>query len=255
MLSDIQKQVFKLSWSVYKTHFLSLTSIYGIVFVILISVNQITRDIFQNGSLLIRVITALINFLVQSFAGLGIIYMVLQIDSGRAPTLKDFLAKIDHYISFVAVLTVFTILFYTGLYFFIAPALFVMVYFSFSLYASVDKNMHMSKALQYAFNISKYHFIELSLFFIILLIINILAALTVLGLLISIPITNIAMAFMYKQIKRQPEAQIPAVSKIIVFLFILFLFIWGVFAFYMRGGLQDAINIYNSLTYLLLTST
>ena len=244
MFTGLLKSVLKSSWTKYKSHFFELSVIYMAIFLVLVSVNQITRDILQSGTVQMKVASSLINFFTQSFAGLGIVYMVLQIDAGKSPSLKDFLSKTEHYISFTATLTILSLLFYVGLYFFIAPALIVLMYFGLALYISVDKGVGVFESFAGSYKLTKGRFVELSLFFLILILINIFASFTLFGLLISVPFTNIAMAIMYKNLQNNKPEKVSLSQKMVSFTGVSLLFVWGIFVFVKRGAFQDMVILY-----------
>ncbi len=231
------KQVLHSAFAAYKTHAFSLMVIYASVFIILMAMGHVTNGVLQsNVSLGVKFIVATINFFVQSFAGLGLIYTILELDNEKELSLAVFMHKVDHYISFTATLFVFAVLLFAGLYIFIVPAFWVLARFGFAIYASVKKDLTLTQAFKESFRITKRHTVKLIAFFLILSVINAIAAFTIIGLLVSIPYSNIAIAHMYKHLSEEKVAHDPISSKmkITVLVLLILLFAWGVQVFISR---------------------
>ena len=190
------KKIFSVAWDIYKAHFLSISLIYLAIVSLLYFIRQVASQEFLVPASYSWFLSVSI-FLVQIFIALGIIYMALKIDHSRAPSWRDFSAKIDRVISFAVLILILSFFFYLGLYFFLSPALLFLSLFAFSPYIFVDKSFGPLKSLYYSFEISKGHILSLSFFWVLIFAINAIASLTVVGLLVSLPFSSIAVARAY----------------------------------------------------------
>ncbi len=190
------KDIFKKSWLIYKEHLWAISFVYFAVFLILAFVRQISSAVFvfpQEYLWLFKIM----SFLVQAFVSMGVLYMVLKIDKHRAPELNDFFTKLNRFFSFVLLLLIISTLFYLGLYFLIVPAFFVLLIFSFAPYAFLDKNLGPFQSLYYSFQIGKGHWYKLTIFWIIIMFINIVSSFLLLPMIVAVPFSSIAVARLY----------------------------------------------------------
>ncbi len=242
-----KKDLLQQSWAIYKTHAISLSFIYSVIFAVLWVSNRINKLVFLEAHEY-KYFIFFVNLFIQSFVGLAIIYMVIKIDKNRAPKMSDFFKKIDRYFSFLALLIVYIILLYAGLFFFIVPGLLVLTIFTFALYAFVDKDLGIFESLKYSWQITRGHRLNIFLFILILFTMNILSALSFVGLLLTLPLTNIATARLYLLLSCLDENKLnqdycgvslnslSLYQKIFAFLILFSLFIWGLFVFSKNVG-------------------
>ena len=94
-----------------------------------------------------------------------------------------------------------------GLFIFIIPAIYVVVKYSFALYLLIDKKIGIQESLAESARISRGYKIELLKFWLVLLCINIVgAALFLVGLLFSLPISFLAIIYVYRGLLKEDTA-------------------------------------------------
>ena len=94
-----------------------------------------------------------------------------------------------------------------GLFIFIIPAIYVVVTYSFALYLLIDKKIGIQESLAESARISRGYKIELLKFWLVLLCINIVgAALFLVGLLFSLPISFLAIIYVYRGLLKEDTA-------------------------------------------------
>jgi uncharacterized membrane protein len=88
-----------------------------------------------------------------------------------------------------------------GLFFLIIPAIYVVVTYSFALYLLIDRNLGIQESLTESARISRGHKIELLKFWLALVCINIVgSALFLVGLLFSLPVSFLAIIYVYREL-------------------------------------------------------
>lgn len=88
-----------------------------------------------------------------------------------------------------------------GLFFLIIPAIYVVVTYSFALYLLIDRNLGIQESLIESARISRGHKIQLLKFWLALVCINIVgAALFLVGLLFSLPVSFLAIIYVYREL-------------------------------------------------------
>ena len=131
----------------------------------------------------------------------------------------------------MAILSIFSLLFYLGLYFFILPAIWVMARFIFALFVSVDKNLSLFKAFSFSYKISSKSTVSIMIFMTSLLLLNFLAAVALFPLFFTLPFSSLAVANLYKTLSEsyikqgaRPLALDQNLNKLVYFVFFLILF-------------------------------
>ncbi len=192
---DLLKRIF----DEYKRHAFYISAIFFLIFLFLWSLNQFyTHYYFTSEDIKIKVLVFSIYFIANIYTGISMIYLALNIDRGSKIKAKEFLNLFDRFISFVVLIFSFTVMFYLGILFFVVPALWVLASFSFAPYILIDKNYSVFKSFVYSYKISKGHKINILIFYLFLFILNFLAALTIVGLFVSVPLTILSVAHLYR---------------------------------------------------------
>jgi len=199
MDSFSKKDLIVKAFNIYKKHIFSLTVIYASVFIVMWGATQVTRELIISPDIsnLYAFIFIAGNFFVQTMMGMWVVYLALKIDMNFIPKLSDFMRVVNLYPRFIAISFVVLVMFYLGLALFIVPGLFVLSAFVFSSYDVLDKPHSIFKSIVYSFKITKGHRINILLFVALLVLLNLIGTITIIGLLISVPVTSIAMAHLY----------------------------------------------------------
>ncbi len=240
------KELIKNAWQIYKAHALSLIVIYTTVLAVLWFVRNIFPQIIQlpqaYGWLL-----ALANFLVQAFLGLGIVYMALKIETHRAPSWRDFSARVDSFFQFAFLLFVISLLFYGGLYFGILPGILLLPFVVLAPYIFVTEKLGIFAALKRSVQLSKGYRLQIIFFELLLFAIIFLSGFTLVGLLVSVPLAYLANAELYQALKcmhdescnkYKKEELNPAVS-LVTYIVLLAFAVYGAWLLYARFSVSQ----------------
>ena len=194
-----KKDLIVKAFNIYKKHIFSLTVIYASVFIVMWGATQVTRELIISPEIsnLYAFIFIAGNFFVQTMMGMWVVYLALKIDVNFIPKLSDFMREVNLYPRFIAVSFIVLVVFYLGLALFIVPGLFVLSAFVFSTYDVLDKPHSIFKSIAYSYKITKGHRINILLFVFLLVLLNLIGTITMIGLLLSVPVTSIAMAHLY----------------------------------------------------------
>lgn len=182
--------------------FLALTLI---IFVALTSLPGIFADFFRNnGSPFLAFIASLAGWVLQLTVSLGIVFVMLKIVEGKKAFYKDLFAKVNLFLPFLFGSILSSIIIVVGFFLLIIPGIYLALKFQYFTYAMVDKNMGPIDALKESSRITKKVKLKLLLFNILLMLINILGALALgVGLLLTVPTTMIATAYVYKKLSEK----------------------------------------------------
>jgi uncharacterized membrane protein len=102
------------------------------------------------------------------------------------------------------------ILVIVGLILFIIPGIIAILALMFSNYLIVDKGLSFVEAMKKSYRITRPHWMQLFLFLIILVVFNVAGALLLfIGLLISVPVSMLAMAHAYRKLEHGVGELVP----------------------------------------------
>ncbi len=243
----------KQSWQIFKTHAFSLTFIYAATILLLWFARQVLPQIIQFDfkiNLQPNYLIWLVSFIIQSFIALSLVYMALQLDHNRAPSWRDFTAKIDKFFQFALVLFLLSLGFYAGLFFMIVPGLLFLATFILAPYIYINENKSVLSSFVQSYRISKGHILNIITLLAILFIMLFISALTIVGLAIMTPIANITLAKLYDFLTCKysnsndcGETVVLSVrQRILVIILLLLLFLYGAWLFKDRVGQKQILN-------------
>lgn len=229
-----KKEAISFGFNVAKKNFFYFIS----VFVVIIFINAFL-NIFQAGlatqsQLGLSFVLAIAKIIFGVVIGMGLIKVALEFVDGQKPKIQDvfytksivsyFLATLVTGIlscaaalilivpAVVLAVLIFSHLFniLTGLIVVVlfvlclVPVIILSIKLQFATYLIVDKSLGVSEALSKSWNMTKGIKLNLFLFAILLLLVNLLGILVVLaGLLVTIPLSMVALAYVYRKILSQ----------------------------------------------------
>jgi len=198
------EEAIKFGWQQTKKFiwfFAGVILVLGIVAVIL-SVVQNMAQADQNLSILV----GLINGFFQLMIGMGLIKITLTVCENKTPDIFDFFAVFPLILKYLAAYILYLLIVFTGTILLIVPGIIWAIQFIFYPYLIIDKNLGPIAALKKSSELTKGVKVQLFLFGIAITVINFLGALCLLvGLFVTIPITAIAYACIYKTLLARTE--------------------------------------------------
>lgn len=153
------------------------------------------------------IIIAVVFWVVQIIISMGLIHISIKFIKSEKPVFSDLFAKANKIIDYVASSIVYSIIVTIGFILLIAPGVIFMIRFQFYQYLIIEKNKGPIEALKISWRMTKGSVWNLILFWILVMLVNIAGAIALgIGLLASIPVTMIAMAWVYKKLDAVPNA-------------------------------------------------
>nr|MBI5455527.1 glycerophosphoryl diester phosphodiesterase membrane domain-containing protein [Candidatus Levybacteria bacterium] len=174
------------------------------IFVVWAMVTFITSGVQSslnlNKQFLLSFIFSLSMWVVNSIIAMGIINICLKFVDNKTPKLKD-IFYIKNLFNFILASILRTIIIVAGLILFIIPGIIFSIKLQFSEYLIVDKNLSAVDSIKKSWQMTKGVKWNLFLLGLLLGLINILGILAFLvGTLITVPLTLIANAYVYRKL-------------------------------------------------------
>jgi uncharacterized membrane protein len=198
-----KKEAISFGFETAKKNIVFFLGIFVIWAVITILSSSIQNSLNANKQVLISFIFNLFIWVVNSIISLGIVNVCLKFIDGKKPELKDiyYTTKLFNYILASLIRTLIIIV---GLLFFIIPGIIFSIKLQFLEYLIVDKKMDAVDSIKGSWKMTKGVKWNLFLFGLLLGLINILGLLCLLvGLLITVPLSMVATAFVYRKLLNQ----------------------------------------------------
>ncbi len=198
-----KKEAINFGFEVSKENVLFFLSLFVVwAFVAIIS-SSIQNALNANKQVIISFIFSLAMWVVNSIISMGFINIALEFVDKKKPELKDiyFTKKIFNYILASSLRTIITVF---GFILFIVPGIILSIKLQYSQYLIVDKGFGVVDSLKGSWEMTKGVKWNLFLLGLLLGLINILGLLCLLvGLLITVPLTMLAEAYVYRKLLAQ----------------------------------------------------
>ena len=145
-----------------------------------------------------------ISILVLIFFSLGYIKISLKITDGEVVRISDFITDLNKYINFFTTLIVFSLIVFFAFLALFIPGIVFGIICAFTLYIVVDMNIGVVEAMKLSAKLTKGLRMEIFLFKIALVLINLAGlCLFFVGLIFTIPMTMIATAYVYRKLSSE----------------------------------------------------
>jgi len=142
-----------------------------------------------------------ISFLIAIFASISIITAVLKISAGEKVAFKNLFEKYNVVLQYLVASILYCIMVVLGLILFIFPGIYLALKFQFFRFLVVEKGMGPIEALRDSGRMAKGNIWNLFKLISVLAAINLLGALIFgIGLLVTIPMTILALVYVYKKL-------------------------------------------------------
>jgi uncharacterized membrane protein len=158
----------------------------------------------------------LISLVVSATFGLGLFKIYLRFRDGEKPIFENLFDGVARAHTWVGASLIIAVAVFMGLILLVVPGIIMLLRLWFVGYVLVDERTGPIDAIQRSWDITRGHTMDLLVFFIVLVGVNILGALClVVGLLITIPISGLALAHIYRELKPRAIAA-PVASPAVV---------------------------------------
>lgn len=203
MNSFSKSALIKEAWEMFKKNLNSFMLLIGVYLVYYVA-QYASNMIFQDSG--IAFIVSLVFLVVSLVIQLGAYNFVLKIVDGKKAQLVDLYSYPDMVMKIVRnIVAGIIVAFAVGLGFilFIIPGIYLLVRLMFFTYYIVDKNAGIMESIQMSWNLTKGSVVNLFLLGVIFLFINFLGALVFgIGLAVTLPLTFLATALLYRKYQK-----------------------------------------------------
>ncbi len=193
-------EAIQFGWQIMKKNFFFFVGILLFIIAIqLLPVILTNIDLFASD--IASIITYLLVMLVGIIVGMGAIKISLNFCDHKKSSFSTLFSQYRLFFIYLLTTIIYSLIVLLGFILFIIPGIYLAIRFAFFEYFIIDKKMGVIQSLKESWKITKGNFWGLFAFYFIVIIINILGALTLLlGLFVTIPITMIAWAFIYRRL-------------------------------------------------------
>lgn len=149
--------------------------------------------------------TELLAFIVSIPIGIATLTIAILIANGHIPKYSDLFKSFDNYkitLNYILASTLFMIIVLLGLLALIIPGIYLAIRLQFYKFLVIEnENMRPIETLKESMRMTKGHFWDLLGFVIVILVMNLIGAIPFgLGLIITVPLTIVASALLYKKL-------------------------------------------------------
>lgn len=192
------KEIIKKSWGIVKNNLKTFIPILIVVWLLQMGLSSI-QTISDNT--IISTLLSGISWIINTLITIGLISTFLKFANGEIFNIKSILDKKDKFIPYVIGTIYYSLIVFAGLILLIIPGIIWAIRYQFYSYLIIDKGMSPKEALSKSKEMTKGQTLKLLGFSAVLLLVNILGALSlVVGLFVSIPISMLAIALVYKKL-------------------------------------------------------
>lgn len=194
------KESLSFGWEMYKKYWRLLVGIFIFIAVLSIIVGFIAEE-GNSGS------SYLLNMLLQSFVGVGVITISLAIyEKKEGIEFKTFFSRMEYFINYFIGILIYSIIIFVGLILFVIPGIIWALKYQFFGYFVVERGLSPMDAIRESGKITMGKKWFLFRLWVVLIVLNIIGALFVgVGLLVTLPLTILSTVYVYKKILEKKE--------------------------------------------------
>ncbi len=184
---------------------------YFLRLILLFLVIQIAIDVLycRTAGAVMSFLIAMVSAVMGSVLQLGLIGISLEFYDGRKPSLSDLFFFYPHFIPYLLASLAYAVVVAAGLALLLVPGLYLMLRMQFYSYLVVDMDLGWAASLRKSWSITDGQIRRLSVFLAVLLLVNLCGALALgIGLLMTLPVTALAYAYVYRQLARPVTSQL-----------------------------------------------
>jgi uncharacterized membrane protein len=191
----------KEAWNIVKSN-AKLFALLVIAFIIFNIVQSAVSNIFQD-QYVIGFIVSLAFTVFSLLLQIGFIKITLKLIDGQVADIKELISYTEYLLRTVAASILFALAFVGGLILLVIPGIYIALRLQFFTYYIVDKNSGVVDSLKQSWEVTRGNVINILLFELLLVALNILGALALLvGLLVTIPVSYVAVTLLYRRLQK-----------------------------------------------------
>ena len=199
----IKKEAIDFGFNVSKVNILYFLPIFVVVIIVQGGIGAISSAFQIEKNPLLSLVFSLIKIIIGLSISIGLIRIALDFVDGKKPKVFD-VFQTKSMINYFVVSMVTSIAILVGLILFIIPGIIIAIKLQLATYLVVDKNMGISDSLNKSWEMTKGAKFNLFLFGLLLALINLLGVICfVVGLIVTVPLTMVATAYVYRKLLAQ----------------------------------------------------
>lgn len=213
------KESLKFGWEITKSNFWFLVGVLAISFLVSIVTNILQQSVIAltKQSLFLFGVAAVAIFVASMIAqlviNLGLLKIAINFADGVKSDFKELFSQYKVIWRFLGASILYGLIVLGGLILLVVPGIIWAIKFQFYQYFIVDKNSGIKESLRLSAQATQGVKWQLFLFVLSIILLNVLGALALMvGLLVTIPVTMVAIAYVYRKLSSQME--IPATSAV-----------------------------------------
>lgn len=188
----------KEGWGVVKKEYKLIYTLIGAYFIYQI-IQSIVTSLFDQE--IIAIIISLSFTVITIFLQIGFIKIILKLVDDKKTKFQELWAYPQYLIRFIVASILYGLAVVGGLIFFVIPGIYIAIRLQFYSYILIDKDASAMESLKKSWKISQGNVINLILFTLLIIGLNLLGALALMvGLLITIPVSFIAATVLYRKL-------------------------------------------------------
>ncbi|MEK7273786.1 MAG: hypothetical protein AAB110_00885 [Candidatus Desantisbacteria bacterium] len=201
-------EALRFGWNIAKTNckfFISLLMLMGLVYFATQFIVVWTDETFPIISVFISLVSSVLYVVMQ----MGLIQISLKLYDNEEVKLSNLFSCFPLFLKYLFSSIIYGLLMIVGTIFLIIPGIILAIKLQFFSYSIVDKGLGPIQALEKSWQITKGVKWNLFLFGLLLMLINLVGMLCLLiGLFVTVPITMMAVVFVYRKLLDQVEMDV-----------------------------------------------
>jgi uncharacterized membrane protein len=203
------KEALKFGRETAKNNLWFFMALFAAIFLIYLGLGRLAALTEKNA--LASALVSLVNWVLQILISIGLISIPLKFINGQKAAFGDLVAGGRWFLRYFTASVFYMLIILGGLALLIIPGLIWAIRFQFFGYLIVDRNLGAVEALKRSWAITRGATWDLAIFSVLLMLINMLGLLALgVGLLITAPISLLAIAFVYRKLLSAMNAPVPA---------------------------------------------
>jgi predicted Zn finger-like uncharacterized protein len=196
---------FRFAWTVVRGNFLFLLAVL-LLAMIISSIPDVLGRILFADSVPARLLLLFVSVFLQSVVTMGLVRVSLLFVDGREATFSDLFACASLFPAYFLASVLYGLMVFFGMLLLVVPGIILAIKYMFYSYAVVDRELGPVESLKRSSTITSGAKLELFMFILLVLCANIAGALALgIGMFVSIPVTMIALAYVYRTLDSQVE--------------------------------------------------
>ncbi len=193
-------------WDKTNDHLKFFIPFVAVLIVLVIGLNMLVGSLqgSRGAYTLLNVVGTVIDVIVT----LGLIKLSLDVAKGGVPSVKAVFSQTHHFFRYFFASLLYALVVFGGLLLLVVPGVIWAIRFRYFGYAIVEKDMGILPSLKESYRLTKGHTWNLFVFALALFAINVLGFIPLgLGLLVTIPISMIAVAYVWHKLSTQVKGE------------------------------------------------